>query len=72
MSPRPSAGISTSGTSEVAGIGIASVDHQVAISRASPAQAQALSLMPPGGGSVSVISSHSGPSISPMRAAVVG
>ena len=45
-----SRGISRIGNSEVAGIGIASVDHQTAISAARPTVSQAFSERPPGVG----------------------
>src|SRR5690554_6025919 len=67
MVPRPSAGTSTMGSGEVTGMGIASVDHQVAISRAMPTQAQAASFMPAGGGRIRVASSRAGPSQRPKR-----
>ena len=44
-----SRGISRIGNSEVAGIGIASVDHQTAISAARPTVSQAFSERPPVG-----------------------
>src|SRR5699024_9230098 len=68
----PRAGTRMMGSREVAGIGMASVAHQVASKSARPAQAQAASVMPAGAGSTNVINSHSGPSQKPMRAARPG
>src|SRR5690554_2234607 len=70
--PMPRAGIRMMGSSEVAGIGMASVAHQVASKSARPAEAQAASVMPAGAGSTRVINSHSGPSHEPMRSARPG
>src|SRR5690606_38388548 len=67
-----SAGISRIGSSEVAGIGMASVDHQVAISRVSPMVAQAALDRPPGGSVNRHASSSNGPRIRPIQAALAG
>ena len=66
----PSAGINRIGNSEVAGIGMASVDHQVAISKARPMVAQAVSESPAGGSVTRHRSSSNGPRIRPIQAAL--
>lgn len=64
-----SRGISRIGNSEVAGIGIASVDHQTAISAARPTVSHAFSETPPGGSVRMQASNSSGPRIRPIHAA---
>ena len=54
------------GSKAVAGIAIASVDHQVAISSNIPAASQASLPISPGAGSSTVASSSNGPSTSPI------
>jgi di/tricarboxylate transporter len=60
------------GSSEVAGIGMASVDHQVAINRVRPTAAQAVSDRPAGGLLSKQANNSSGPSSSPIQAALAG
>src|SRR5690606_1059523 len=56
------------GSSEVAGIGIASVAHHTAINSARPAADQAVSDMPPGGSITIHIKNKNKPRISPIQA----
>ena len=67
MSPRPSAGNRTSGNSAVAGMGMASLIQNTAISMAAPAVRQPLTLRPSGGATSSVTSSASGPTTQPIH-----
>ncbi len=65
----PSSGISRTGNSEVAGIGMASVDHQTAIMAAMPTVRQAVSDRPAGGSVSRQATSSSGPRNRPIQAA---
>ena len=66
ISPNPSRGINTSGNSAVAGIGIVSAIHHVAISAATPAVIQAATVMPSGGGNTQVVNKANGPTKAPI------
>ena len=65
----PNSGISRMGNSEVAGIGIASVDHQIAIRPARPTVNQASPDNPPGGSVSRQVINSKGPKTSPIQAA---
>jgi hypothetical protein len=70
MSPSPSAGKRTSGSSAVAGIGIGSVIQKTAMRRAAPAVRQPASLSPSGAGTSRVSTSAPGPMIQPAHCRV--
>ena len=67
MSPSPSAGNSTSGSSAVAGMGMVSEIQNTAISRPAPAVRHPSGLSPSGGGSTRVSSSAAGPTTHPIH-----
>src|SRR3546814_347406 len=64
----PIMGMSRIGSSEVAGIGMASVAHHTAINSARPAADQAVSDMPPGGSVTTHTKNKNRPRISPIQA----